>query len=110
MKVWVSGPQPSLFDRVDQSKFEEYHRDNPQVYEMFKRFTFEKISRGAKHVGAKAVLERVRWETSVSGDDGFKVNNNYTAAYARLFAKDFPQHKDLFRTRKARIQHLQDSV
>jgi len=32
--------QPTLFD----TKFEEYHRKNPQVFEMFKRRRIESVS------------------------------------------------------------------
>jgi len=98
--------QPTLFD----TKFEEYHRKNPQVFEMFKRFTFQKINQGVKRLGASAVAERIRWETSVGGDDGFKINNNYRAYYARLFMQKYPEHAGLFqlRTSKADKELLED--
>lgn len=92
--------QPKLFDDEMETKFQAYHKVNPQIYELFKRFTFEKINKGATHLGASAVAERIRWETGVSveGDD-FKINNNYRAYYARLFMKDYPEHEGFFRLR-----------
>jgi hypothetical protein len=35
----------------------------------------------------------------ISGNDQFKVNNNYSADYARLFEKDFPQYAGIFMKR-----------
>ena len=94
--------QPELF----QSKFEEYHRENPHVYQLFKRFTFEKINAGAQHLGSSAVFERIRWETSVTttGDE-FKINNTYQPFYARLFMKDYPEHEGFFRLRTAKADY-----
>lgn len=97
--------QPPLFD--DEPRFWEYHRANPQVYELFKRFTFEKINRGAQHLGASAVAERIRWETSLNTEgDEFKINNNYRAYYARLFMRDFPEHEGFFRVRRSAADEI----
>lgn len=91
---------PTLFDMTEESRFEAYHKANPHIYELFKRFTFEKIRAGAKNLGSKAVFERIRWETGVEtvGDD-FKVNNIFTPFYARLFMRDYPEHEGFFRVR-----------
>lgn len=94
--------QPTLFEISERSAFEKYHAENPEIYAQFKRFTFEKINRGFTHCGAKAVIERIRWETSASGGDGFKINNNFPAYYARLFMKDFPKYEGFFRLRKSK--------
>lgn len=80
-------------------EFEAFHRDNPQVYALFVRFALQAAGRRS-HFGAKAVFERMRWHAAfdVTGDE-FKVNNNYTAFYARLFERDYPQHAGFFRQR-----------
>ena len=46
-------------------KFNQYHRDNPQVYELFKRFTFMAIKRGHNRLSAWMIANRIRWETSI---------------------------------------------
>ncbi len=80
-------------------RFWHYHKDNPHVYEMFKRFTFQ-ATRIKNHYSADAILHRMRWFTEIeTHGDIFKINNNYAAYYGRLFMKDFPQHKGFFRTR-----------
>jgi len=94
-----------LFDGLDtvtETEFHKYHETNPQVYEYFKRFAFEKIARGSKHIGSKAIFERIRWESPMIASGEFKINNNFTAFYSRLFMQDFPQHKGIFETRRAK--------
>lgn len=85
-----------------QAEFDRYHQDNPQVYEAFKRLTFQLISAGRENFSASAVVERIRWGVSIGeyGPDDFKINNNYRAFYARLFHVEHPQHDGFFRTRK----------
>ena len=80
-----------------------YHEQNPIVWNLFQQFTFELIERGFKNYGAKGVMERVRWDTdqpTVDGKSRFKINNNYTAFYARKFMIHYPQYKGFFRIRK----------
>ena len=87
----------------DEEQFVKYHAENPQVYEAFKKFALETIRRGFKHYSAKGIYELIRWHTGVSSNDIFKVSNNYTPFYARLFEKDYPQFKGYFRKRKSKF-------
>lgn len=102
-------PQPDLFDWTPppglERKFHEYDQANPEVWQMFKRFTFELIGRGVRHYSADAVLHRIRWETTLQHGDGsgFKCNNNFTALYARRFAREFPQYRDFFSFRRSKV-------
>ena len=81
--------------------FWRFHQDNPRVYEMFKRFTFRAIRAGFTHYSAKSICERMRWHTDIeTRDEEFRLNNNYTAYYARLFMEDHPQHDGFFRKRE----------
>lgn len=78
-----------------------FHKQHPEVYAAFKQYTFELINSGRSHGAAKMVVERMRWESHVNSQYGndFKVNNNYTSNYARLFMHDHPQYDGFFRTR-----------
>jgi len=76
--------------------FQQYHEDNPQIYEAFKKYAFQLINRGYKRIGAKQICEIIRWHSMVGGDGIFKVNNNYTSGYARLFMEDFPKYDGIF--------------
>ncbi len=80
----------------------KFHRENPKVWECFVRFTFEVIHRGFRHYSAKGVFERIRWETDEADVDGkstFKLNNNYSAFFARWFMDTYPEHDGFFRLR-----------
>lgn len=80
-----------------------FHRDNPKVYELFKKFTQEVIDAGFDHHSARDILQRVRWETSiVTTDETYKINNNHMAYYARMWMQEHPQYPGFFRTRSVR--------
>jgi hypothetical protein len=74
-------------------KFETFHRHNPKVYELFKKFAFELINAGHTRIGSQLIIERIRYETAIKtlGDD-YKINNNYKPYYSRRFVRDFPEH------------------
>lgn len=84
-------------------EFERFHAANPHVYTLFERFTFDAINAGRTRFGAKAVFERIRWFTTVetNSKDDLKLNNNYTAFYARLFEARWPYYAGLFEKRTA---------
>ncbi|MHC4332203.1 MAG: hypothetical protein ACYSUV_00425 [Planctomycetota bacterium] len=87
-----------------EQKFLDFHKQNPHIYKLFKRFAFEAVNRGRKRIGSKLIFERMRWEVTVvtSSADEFELNNNYTAYYARKFVQDYPMHGALFAFRKTR--------
>jgi hypothetical protein len=79
--------------------FVKYHEANPQIYNEFQKIAFEFINRGYKRIGAKMVCEIIRYQSMIKGDGTYKVNNNFTADYARKFEKDFPQYVGIFTKR-----------
>lgn len=84
-------------------RFQKFHAANPEVYELFKRFTFQAIQRGRSNYSADAVFHRIRWHVDIEtrSVDDFKLNDHYTACYARLFMRDFPAHEGFFETRRS---------
>jgi len=96
--------QLNLFNGIENKQFPKYHTDNPQIYDAFKRVALQAIAKGYSHWGAKGVFEVIRWQTNVSAsNDDFKCNNNFTPCFARMFANEFPQHKDFFRLRESKF-------
>ena len=83
-----------------QAKFERYHKENPEIWEEFKEATFALIKVGRKHFSADAILHSIRFNTVLRGGTDFKINNNYSSMYSRLFTANFPEHKDFFEQRK----------
>lgn len=87
-----------------EEKFEIFHRENPQVYSHLKRLALKMRATGRKHYGMKGLFEVLRWHFALetTGED-FKLNNNYTALYARLLMENEPELDGFFclRERKA---------
>ena len=96
--------QLNLFEGIRNGRFIPYHEKNPSVYETFKNFTLRAIAKGFKHCSADFIFHVIRWETGQSDErqEPFKVNNNYTSLYARMFINEHPQHKEFFRLRKSK--------
>ena len=77
-----------------------WERRNRAFYPIFRHFAFQLIGAGRAKIGAKAIVERVRWEVSVRTEgDPWKINNDYPAYYARLFMAEHPEHDGIFETR-----------
>ncbi len=87
-------------------KFEAYDKENPKVYEAFRKFAFQLREAGRKRASASLIFERIRWETAVSGNPeeglpALKLNNNYRAFYARKLAEESPIYfENFFETRE----------
>lgn len=82
---------------------QDFHDKHPDVWRMFKAYTISLINRGFKNYGAKSVMERIRWEKAYADENGintFKINNNYTAFYARRFMTMYPLYEGFFRLRE----------
>lgn len=81
-------------------EFVPYHRDNPGIYDLFRRFAFELRTSGRRHYGAKALMERIRWHVEIERSGEFKVNNSFVSCYTRLLQLEYPDFKTFFQTRK----------
>ncbi len=97
------GTPPYWGGDVARAKFWVFHKNNPHVYDLFCRFALVAARRGRTRFSARTVLHRIRWYTQIETEDpgGFKVNNNWSPFYARLFVHDFPEYATLFETRTA---------
>ena len=89
-----------------QRDFDEFHAQNPHVYELFKRFAFVVANAGYERYSSRAVIERLRWhvnfETTTAQAGEFKLNDHLTPYYARLFMADHPHLGEFFETRRLR--------
>ena len=81
--------------------FWAFHHDNPQVYDALRRLALNLVERGHDHYGIKALCEVVRFEhVMATNDSAFKINNNYTALYARMLMKREPRLDGFFEVRE----------
>lgn len=91
------GISPSVVER-----FVDYHKQNPQVFAAFKRFAYEVLKSGRTHFSGKAIAERVRFDSLVSGNDGFKLNNSFVACMVRMLQFEDKNFIGFFETREKR--------
>jgi hypothetical protein len=83
-------------------KFVLYHAQNEDIWKSFEALALKLLEARVTHFGAKALFEVIRYNRAIAGVDGYSVNNNYPAYYARIFQMKYPQHAELFETRKVR--------
>lgn len=84
-------------------KFAAWHTMNPHIWILFVNYTFGVIRAGHTRFSSDAVLHRIRWHMNVDvrTKDDFKINDHYSAYYARCFRAIYPKHADLFEIRVA---------
>jgi len=91
-----------------EAKFNEFDRDNPQVWNLFVTFANVLVGRGYSMLSSKLIFERIRWETAIQTKDAdFKLNNNFTAYYARKWNRLNP-HLPQFALRVTKGQQMLD--
>jgi hypothetical protein len=96
------------FKTEAEKKFLDFHEKNPQVYKVLLMLAREAVRRGRTKIGMKMLYERARWEffLGTAGDDEYKLNNNYTAFYARLIMRENQDLRDVFETRQQKEKAL----
>ncbi len=93
--------QCDLYRKTLDQKFNEYHAANPHVFAEFIKMAMKANEFGRKRIGAKFLLEMIRWNTKTTAEgDEFKVNNSYVSRYVRLLGSTRPDLAHLFAMRK----------
>lgn len=94
----------SSSSRADQmfEKFSKYFSDNPQIWNLFIQFALVVAESGRTHYSARAIFHRIRWhvEIETKSEDSFKIGNNHSPYFARLFHLVYPEYNGLFRNRE----------
>lgn len=85
-------------------KFEQFHQENPQVFDALVRVAFRAHERGMSRVGINHLAEVVRWEmwvpTTPDEHSPYKLCNTYRPYYARLIMRTYPELAPLFEIRQ----------
>jgi hypothetical protein len=85
-------------------KFCLYDVENPHIWKEFQNLSFQLIERGFNKLSAELIYNQIRWLKYMQhGNDGFKINNNFKAFYARKFMKEFPVYNGIFELRKSKF-------
>lgn len=87
-----------------EEKFQEFHKNNPDIYDILTRLARQARRAGKRKMGVKMLWEVMRWELMIQSTDvaGFKLNNNYPSRYARLIMKQESDLTTFFEIRKLR--------
>jgi hypothetical protein len=79
--------QPAQGELTIESRFQEFHRQNPHVYQALLSLALAEIKQGARVVRTKHLFEQLRSQgcaTTMFPDERFRLNNIYTRCYARM--------------------------
>ena len=92
---------------ITDDKFMEYHRKNPQVWAEFENVGKWAVSvclkRNINYLSADLIANQVRWKSFINTTEkDYKVNNNFTSGYSRMFQQKYPEYAYLFRNRKTK--------
>lgn len=82
--------------------FWRFHDEHPEVMRELATLALEARQRGARRIGIKQLFEVLRWQRGMRTNDwsGFKLNNSYTAYYARVLEDWFPGLDGMFEQRR----------
>lgn len=78
-----------------------FHERNPQVMKMAIDLAVYARRRGAKRYGMKAIWEILRFRALETSGDKYKLNNSYTAWYAREIMATVPSLQGFLTTRES---------
>jgi hypothetical protein len=96
-------------------RFRAFHEQNPWVFTRLKELALAMKRRGTQQYGIVGLYETLRYEASLKTNksEGFKLNNDFRALYARELARSEPELKDFFKFRERRprgTQHVAPAV
>lgn len=87
-----------------QARFERFHRDHPEVYAELLDLCRAWKAAGNTAWSIKGAFEVLRWKRHTAGladpGEAYRLNNNYTARYARLIVREHPEFAALFELRE----------
>lgn len=98
-----------MSEDVIAAKFATFHTENPWVYKRLRELALAMRRAGVTHYGIGGLYETLRYETFLASrdEDGFKLNNNYRALYARELARNEPELVEFFKFRVRRPRGTQ---
>ena len=85
------------------ARWEECKRDHPGLLRQLHEIALRAKRKGYQHWSMDAAFHVLRWETTLTtGNDGLKVNNNFSAFAARDLMRIYPELEGFFQLRKQR--------
>ena len=86
-----------------EESFGLFHQANPHIYRLLRQMALEYKLSGHARCGMKMLWEALRYSSGVqTRGEPYKLNNNYTALYARLLMRQERQLRGFFEVRGRR--------
>jgi hypothetical protein len=84
-----------------EERFLDFHAANPWVYDELVLLARRAKRRGLKKIGIDVLFGNLRWRQAIrtSGDQGFKMNNDFRSRYPRLIMDQEPDLEGFFEVR-----------
>ena len=78
-------------------RFEQFHHDNPAVYQHYVKLAREWRDSGRQRCGIGMLTEVLRWNTALArGNGDIRLPHQFRAYYARLIMHENPELEGLF--------------
>ncbi len=87
-----------------EARFAAFDASHPEVWRLFCRLVDRVRAKGFTHYSAKTIIEVLRFHSDVDGRPGgdrYKLNNDFTACYARKWRAEHADAADFFETRRS---------
>lgn len=92
-------------DQLEQDPGMVFHRENPQVYQHLRALALALLDSGQPHHSIKGLFEVLRYNAKLrTNGTPYKLDNNYTAFYARLLMLREPRLDGFFYLRSRRVR------
>jgi hypothetical protein len=90
----------SHYSKKTLEDFKKFHKENPHIYEEFKKLAYRMKGTGRKKYSSKMIINVLRWESDLgSTGDEFKINDKFQSIYGRLLAYQDSTFEDFFEFR-----------
>ena len=98
-KVWLDAT--SDLSHRNRQRFEAYIKEHKDAWLTFVKLSFRAINKGQKKWSALGIVYVIRfYENVVRENTTFKINNNHSPFFSRLFALKYPEHSEFFNYRE----------
>lgn len=93
-------PLFSQVSKVSIEVFKKYHLENPQIWDLFKKYAAEAKQAGKLKYSSNAIIERIRWELDINTRGScFKINARCSSLYPRALMILHPEYAGFFSLR-----------
>ena len=106
LELFAGDIAATVDDRGDRSEpitFAQFHKMNPHVYAELRKLALFYVGRGRKRLSIKLLFEILRSRfVETTGGGRFRLNNSYSAYYARLLMEQEPELDGVFDIRESK--------